>query len=219
MLPMKNLNMIIWLTQLGLSVAMPLVVFVWGAVWLMERFDLGLWVLFCGIGLGFYCAIDGQLSAVFAISYAKMKSAAAGLVTLSGYRKLTPVVICGDYMITESFLRSKFGIRTRRVSFPAAELRRELRHYQPDPEITAYALTTQETLVSMAYPVTGAQALRTASRIGVAVHLIGGIVGLLIMAALSYLGSTQLLTPIHVLLYQLVWMIPGLLVTDWTRTV
>ena len=59
MLPMKNLNMIIWLTQLGLSVAMPLVVFVWGAVWLMERFDLGLWVLFCGIGLGFYCAIDG----------------------------------------------------------------------------------------------------------------------------------------------------------------
>ena len=56
---MKNLNMIIWLTQLGLSVAMPLVIFIWGAVWLMERFDLGLWVLFCGIVLGFYCAIDG----------------------------------------------------------------------------------------------------------------------------------------------------------------
>ena len=166
-----------------------------------------------------YCAIDGQLCAVFAIAYAKMKSAAAGLTTLCGYRKLTPVVICGDFMITESFLRSKFGIRTRRVAFPAGELRRELRRYQADPETTAYALTTQETLVSMAYAVTGAQALRTASRIGVAVHLIGGIIGLLIMAALAYLGSVQLLTPVHVLLYQFVWMIPGLLVTDWTRTV
>ena len=56
---MKNLNMIIWLTQLGLSVAVPLAGFVWLAVWLMERFDLGVWVLFCGIGLGLYGAIDG----------------------------------------------------------------------------------------------------------------------------------------------------------------
>jgi len=29
----------------------------------------------------------------------------------------------------------------------------------------------------------------------------------------------QLLTPVHILLYQLVWMIPGLLITEWTRTV
>ena len=166
-----------------------------------------------------YCAIDGQLCAVFAIAYAKMKSAAAGLVTLSGYRKLTPVVVCGDFLITESFLRSKFGIRTRRLAFPDGALRRELRQFRPDPEAKAYALTTQDTLVSVAYAVTGARALRTASKLGNAIHLIGGIVGLLIMAALAYLGSTQLLTPVNVLLYQLVWMIPGLLITDWTRTV
>ena len=166
-----------------------------------------------------YCAIDGQLCAVFAIAYAKMKSAAAGLVTLSGYRKLTPVVVCGDFLITESFLRSKFGIRTRRLAFPDGTVRRELRHFRPDPDATAYALTTQDTLVSVAYAVTGARALRTASKLGNAIHLIGGIAGLLIMAALAYLGSTQLLTPVNVLLYQLVWMIPGLLITDWTRTV
>ena len=58
-LRMKNLNMIIWLTQLGLSVAVPLAGFVWLAVWLRECFDLGVWVLFCGIGLGVYCAVDG----------------------------------------------------------------------------------------------------------------------------------------------------------------
>jgi hypothetical protein len=42
---------------------------------------------------------------------------------------------------------------------------------------------------------------------------------MLIMAALAILGNTELLTPANILLYQLVWMIPGLLITEWTRTV
>ena len=42
---------------------------------------------------------------------------------------------------------------------------------------------------------------------------------MLIMLALAYLGSTELLTPTHVLLYQLVWLVPGMLITEWTRTV
>ena len=56
---MKNLQLITWLTQLGLSTALPLAGFIWLAVWLRERFGLGLWVLFVGMGLGLYCAIDG----------------------------------------------------------------------------------------------------------------------------------------------------------------
>lgn len=40
---------------------------------------------------------------------------------------------------------------------------------------------------------------------------------MLTMLALGYLGSTELLTPTNVLLYQLIWMIPGFLVTEWTR--
>ena len=56
---MKDLHLLAWLTQLGLSTALPLAGFVLLAVWLMNRFNLGIWVLFCGIGLGFYYAIDG----------------------------------------------------------------------------------------------------------------------------------------------------------------
>lgn len=56
---MKNLHLIVWLTQLGLSTAVPLVGFVWLAVWLRDRYDLGLWVVFVGIGLGLVSAIDG----------------------------------------------------------------------------------------------------------------------------------------------------------------
>lgn len=56
---MKNLQLLTWLTQLGLSTAVPLASFVLLALWLKNRFGLGNWVLFVGIGLGVFSAIDG----------------------------------------------------------------------------------------------------------------------------------------------------------------
>ena len=58
---MKNLHLLIWLTQLGLSTAVPLAGFVVLAVWLRNRYDLGLWVIFVGVGLGLISAVDGFL--------------------------------------------------------------------------------------------------------------------------------------------------------------
>ena len=166
-----------------------------------------------------YAAIDGQLCAVYAISYAKMRSAAAGLVTLIGCRNLTPLILCQDFMITEEFLQAKFGVKTKRMLFPDGILRSELRKLQPDPECSVLALSTREELVGTAYAVTGSRALRTATTFGLVIHLLGGILGILIMLALGYLGSTELLTPTNILLYQLVWALPGLLITEWPRTV
>ena len=61
--------------------------------------------------------------------------------------------------------------------------------------------------------------LRTACRLGLAIHILGGMLGMLVMLALGFLGASYLLTPMNVLLYQLVWMIPGLLATNWTKIV
>ena len=166
-----------------------------------------------------YAAIDGQLCAVYAISYAKMRSAAAGLVTLCGYRKMTLVKLPGDFMLTESFLRSKFNIKGNRMIFPEREEGCLLSRFRPDPSEPVLALTTRDELIASAYAVTGARALRQSARLGVAIHLLGGMIGMIIMLVLGYLGSTQLLTPTNILLYQLIWAIPGLLVTEWTRVV
>ena len=56
---MKDLQLLTWLTQLGLSTAVPLAGFVLLGVWLRNRFDLGLWVLLVGVGLGLLFAVDG----------------------------------------------------------------------------------------------------------------------------------------------------------------
>lgn len=56
---MKNLSLLVWLTQLGLSTAAPLAGFTLLGVWLRNRYDLGLWVVLVGIGLGIFGAVDG----------------------------------------------------------------------------------------------------------------------------------------------------------------
>ena len=129
------------------------------------------------------------------------------------------MMLCGDFMLTESFLRAKFEVKTKRIAFPEREVVEQLRKVQPAPEARVLAITTREELVSAAYAVTGARAVRTATRLGVILHMISGILGLVIMLVLAILGNTELLTPINILLYQLIWAIPGLLVTEWARTV
>lgn len=56
---MKDLNLIIWITQLGLSVAVPLAGFIWLAAWLHESCGWGAWVIWAGVILGVIMAVDG----------------------------------------------------------------------------------------------------------------------------------------------------------------
>ena len=56
---MKEINMLVWLTQLGVSVAAPLAGFTLLGLWLKNRFGLGLWVLLVFIALGFIGAVNG----------------------------------------------------------------------------------------------------------------------------------------------------------------
>ena len=64
---MKNINLLIWLAQLGISVAAPLGGFIWLGVWLRQRFELGIWVVLVGIFVGLVCAVDGMRVSLKAI--------------------------------------------------------------------------------------------------------------------------------------------------------
>ncbi len=51
--------MLVWLTQLGISVALPLAGFVGLAAWLHSSCGWGIWVIWVGVGLGLISAING----------------------------------------------------------------------------------------------------------------------------------------------------------------
>ena len=166
-----------------------------------------------------YVAVDGVLNGVFAITYNKTKSAAVGLTSLCAYRGLTPVMAAGDFMLSQELISSKFGACTRKILFPDRKKQDELAARAPGELSQPVALTTRDGLAGIAYAVTGSRVLRTAVSTGVAIQMLGGILGLLIMLALTVVDAEYLLTPENLLLYEFAWMIPGLLITEWTRYV
>ena len=61
---MKELNMLVWMTQLGISVAAPLAGFSLLGLWLRSRFGLGVWVMIVCIALGMIGAVSGLMSSL-----------------------------------------------------------------------------------------------------------------------------------------------------------
>lgn len=66
---MKDVTLIVCLTQLGLSVSLPMCGFVLLAVWLKKQFGWGNWVIFAGIGIGLFCAVGSFLNTLKAMSH------------------------------------------------------------------------------------------------------------------------------------------------------
>ena len=64
---MKNISLLVWLSQLALSVAVPLGGFILLGVWLHNQFGWGTWVIIAGTVLGLICAIDGLRSSLKAM--------------------------------------------------------------------------------------------------------------------------------------------------------
>jgi hypothetical protein len=167
-----------------------------------------------------YVSIDGEFSCVFALAFGKLKGVSAGLNALCRNKRLSPVLATGNFVLDEEFIRGKYGVDTRRITFPSHQDRERLAQWKPEPESsTVCALTTQEGLTGAAFAVTGARSLRTAAVAGAAIHILGGIVGLAAVLILTLSGRVDLLTPANLLLLELCWAVPGLLVSEWTRNV
>lgn len=163
-------------------------------------------------------AIEGELCGLFAISYEQDRAAAAGLNTLCGYRGLRPVLTTDDFMVDAAFIRDKFSVNTKRLLLLPREERAAL-HQQILPEETpAAALVTGDGFAPFAYAATGARTLKSAAIAGVTVHMVGGILGIVMMIVLTVIGALHLLTPANLFLYELVWILPGILISQWTRT-
>ena len=65
---MKHYQLLIWLTQLGLSVAMPLAGFILLGIWLHQSCGMGVWTVWAGIGIGLGSAISGFRNAIRAMA-------------------------------------------------------------------------------------------------------------------------------------------------------
>jgi hypothetical protein len=166
-----------------------------------------------------YVAIDGELCGLFAVNYEKSKKTAAGMISLCSYRGVKPVLVGGKFVLTEKFIYEQFGVNPKRICFPDSETRLEMAQKKPAEDAPSYALITGKGLTPYVYAMNGARTLKNTATLGLVVHMVGGILGVAMMILLAILGATDLLTPVNLFLYELVWMLPGLLITEWTRSI
>ena len=167
-----------------------------------------------------YVSIDGEFVCVFALAFGKLKGVSAGLHALCSQRRLTPVLATTSFLLNEGFLRSKYSVDTRRISIPPVSDREKLAAWAPEPgDAVPCALTTQDGLAGAAFAITGARSLRIASVAGAVVHILGGTLGLAAVLVLTLSGRTDLMTPANLLLLELIWAVPGLMISEWTRNI
>ena len=163
-----------------------------------------------------YVSIGDEFVALFALAFGKLKGVSAGISALCGQRRLKPVMTSNNFVLDESFIRGKYKVDTRRITFPSVEDRTKLSGWKPeDPAVCA--LTTQEGIAGMAFAITGARSLRTASIAGAVVHIVSGVLGLAAVLVLTLTGRVDLMTPANLLLLELIWAVPGLMICEWTR--
>ena len=73
-----------------------------------------------------YLSVNGELAAVFALSYAPATNVKASLQAISHCAGLTPILATRDFMITPQFLKHRYKLSPDRIEFPTVEERARL---------------------------------------------------------------------------------------------
>jgi len=154
---------------------------------------------------GVYLAVDRTLIAVFSVKYSAAENVDWALHALRR-NHITPVLAVRDGNITPALLKRKFATDARAV-FPAIAKRLALS--EPSGE-GPYALLYREGLMPYAEIAIGSKRLVRAVRLGTALSLASAVVSLLLSFYLAFIGAYNLLAPLTMLIYLLLWAFAAL---------
>lgn len=160
-----------------------------------------------------YISVNKELVGVFALSYAPSASTKSGLNSVLRSKGLTPILATRDFMITPFLLKKRYKIPADRVEFPVVAERIALSSEEAGAAGRQGALMTKRSFLSFASAVTGGRVLRKTVHLAVIVALLSGVLGMALLCLMTYLGSTAAASAINLLLYQLLWLVPTLLIT------
>ena len=161
-----------------------------------------------------YLSVNGELAAVFALSYAPATNVKASLQAISHCAGLTPILATRDFMITPQFLKHRYKLSPDRIEFPTVEERARLSSPDAIQEPKQGALLSRPSFACFSMAVAGARAARSAAIAAIAVAFTASIMGLLVLFFLTFIGSTLAVSSWNLLLYTILWLLPELLITS-----
>lgn len=162
---------------------------------------------------GVFLAVDKTLIAVFAVKYNPSDNVDFALNMMRRSRIL-PILASRDPNITPALLRRKFS-RGVRLEYPDLSERVALSEAENDRDLPR-ALLLREGLLPYAETVAGSLRLCRAVRWAAALSLLGSWAGTLLSFYLVSLGAYDLLNPLALEMFLLLWTLPVLLVSDWS---
>ena len=163
---------------------------------------------------GLFLAVDGQLTAIFALRYQPSRNVDWALRALRRNR-VTPVLAVRGCNLTPDFLRRSFKVDAKPI-YPDVQTRLTLLE-KTRAAAPAHALIYRDGLMPYAETVLGCRKLLLAVRRTGALVCLAAVAGLLLCYYLTGIGSYASLTPLRLVLFQLLWLLPGLLLAGQVK--
>lgn len=167
------------------------------------------------LSTGLFLAVDGSLTAVFAIKYQPSRNAEWALRTLKRC-KVTPVLAARSGNVTPGLLKRKFGVDAKPV-YPDVSTRLALAELAQQRGEQPYVLLCREGLMPLVESVAGSRRAVRAVRWATVLTYFGALAGGALAYYLTASGSFALLTPLAVVVYQLLWLLPTLLLAGLVK--
>lgn len=162
---------------------------------------------------GVFLAVDGELAAAFAVKYSPSENVDFAMKMMQRSR-IQPILASRDPNITPALIKRKFS-RGVHMEYPGLSERIALSEAEKDRDLPR-ALLFREGLLPYAETVAGSLRLCKAVRRAAAISLLGSWAGTLLTFYLTSLGAYELLNPLALELFLLLWTLPVLLMADWT---
>ena len=163
-----------------------------------------------------FCAINGELAGIFALNYFLPDTAFPSLDSLIR-EGVGPVLATRDFNVIPAMLQQRFKLAADRMDFPPVERRRELSAPDQPHGDTLCALLCREGLYPFAEAVVCAKRLRRSTRLGAILCCVSSVLGLLLTGYLVYVSAYGSLSPLNLLLFLLIWLLPVWLLSAWTH--
>lgn len=164
---------------------------------------------------GVFLAVDGTLIAIFAIKYQPSRNVEWALRALRRNR-MEPVLAVRGGNITPSLLKRKFNLDSKPV-YPDVSTRLALSDACRARGEHSYAIIYREGLMPFAETVIGSRRLVHTVRLTTILTYVGGLCGLLLSYYLTNAGAFNALSPLYMLAFLVLWLLPTWLLSGLVK--
>ena len=164
---------------------------------------------------GVFLAVDGVLCAIFVIKYQPSRNVEWALRALKRAR-LRPVLAVRSGNVTPRLLKRKFAVDAHPI-YPDVSTRLALSDTVESRGDMACALVYREGLMPLVEAVVGSKRLLTACRVSSVLGHLTGVTGLLLTYYFVSVSAFATLTPLHLLSFALLGLLPTVLVAGLVR--